>query len=204
MKANEDNFIFNIFIFISFNQFVFNIYEYETFWSQSKTLDERNRNKVWHTMAITDSLTGIQNRNAYNQYISNLDIKKEKYGVLLFDIDDFKKINDTKGHLSGDAVLKSVAKILDSLFSSPEYTVYRIGGDEFAVISKNQTEKQIIEKMIDLKNILKKEGNIRLSSGYSMINKSVRTAFKYADEMLYADKASKKHQSLSNCREKTF
>ena len=167
-----------------------------------RLLDERNRNKVWHTMAITDSLTGIQNRNAYNQYISNLDIKKEKYGVLLFDIDDFKKINDTKGHLSGDAVLKSVAKILDSLFSSPEYTVYRIGGDEFAVISKNQTEKQIIEKMIDLKNILKKEGNIRLSSGYSMINKSVRTAFKYADEMLYADKASKKHKSLSNCREK--
>ena len=148
--------------------------------------------KKWRRMAITDSLTGVYNRNAYIYDIANIDIKKGKYGIILFDIDGFKKINDEKGHLFGDNLLKEVAGTLSLVFSSKEYKIYRIGGDEFAVITKNRTEQQNIIKMIEVKEYLNQKGDIRLSSGYSMIKGNVKKAFKYADEMLYADKESRK------------
>lgn len=150
--------------------------------------------KLWHTLAFTDNLTGLYNRTAYSRHVTEiekLDTTKG-FAIMLFDIDNFKEINDKRGHLEGDAALKSVAKTLTSVFSSSEYSVYRIGGDEFAVISENTTEKRLIESMIKLENAMKKRGNLRLSKGYSIIQGSVKAAFKNADEMLYADKASKK------------
>ena len=150
--------------------------------------------KLWHTLAFKDDLTGIYNRTAYSRHVAEIEKMDttKGYAIMLFDVDDFKEINDTKGHLEGDAALKHVAKILISVFSSNKYTVYRIGGDEFAVIAENTTEKQLITSMIMLKNVMKKSGDIRLSKGYSMIYGSVKTAFKNADDMLYADKSSKK------------
>ena len=150
--------------------------------------------KLWHTLAFNDDLTGLYNRNAYSRHvdeIEKLDTTKG-YAIALFDVDDFKKINDTKGHLEGDAVLKYVAKTLVSVFSSRKYTVYRIGGDEFAVIAEGVSEKQLIATMIKLSRTMEKSGDVRLSKGYSKIQGSVKNAFKNADDMLYADKESKK------------
>lgn len=150
--------------------------------------------KLWHTLAFKDDLTGIYNRTAYSRHadeIEKLDTTKG-YAIVLFDVDDFKEINDTKGHLEGDSVLKHVAKTLVSVFSSHKYTVYRIGGDEFAVIAESITEKQLIASMIKLSRVMEKNGDVRLSKGYSIIQGSVKAAFKNADEMLYADKESKK------------
>ena len=150
--------------------------------------------KLWHTLAFKDDLTGLYNRNAYSRHadeIEKLDTTKG-YAIMLFDVDNFKKINDTKGHLEGDAVLRCVAKMLFSVFSSHIYTVYRIGGDEFAVIAENTTEKQIISTLLRLSKDMEKSGDVRLSKGYSMIQGSVKNAFKNADDMLYADKESKK------------
>lgn len=150
--------------------------------------------KLWHTLAFKDDLTGLYNKNAYSRRadeIEKLDTTKG-YAIMLFDVDNFKKINDTKGHLEGDAVLKYVAKTLVSVFSPRKYTVYRIGGDEFAVIAENTTEKQIISTLLRLSKDMEKSGDVRLSKGYSMIQGSVKNAFKNADDMLYADKESKK------------
>lgn len=154
-------------------------------------VDEAN---MWHRLAITDDLTGVYNRNAYNLYTdkNKIDLKHKSRGVLLFDVDDFKITNDTQGHLAGDAVLKNVAKILTEVFPSPEYSVFRIGGDEFAVLSEGISEKEIIRRLLVLKNRLNKDGDISLSKGYSMMKDNPQKAFKYADDMLYADKLSKK------------
>ncbi|MBQ7986640.1 MAG: hypothetical protein IJ304_05185, partial [Clostridia bacterium] len=65
-------------------------------------------------------------------------------------------------------------------------------GDEFAVISRNTSERQIIERLIELRAVMGENSNIRLSNGYSVIQGDIRAAFKNADEMLYADKASRK------------
>lgn len=150
--------------------------------------------KRWHTLAFTDSLTGLYNRAAYSNHILEIDAldATDGFAIMVFDIDDFKRINDTKGHLAGDEALKLVAKVLVQVFSLPRHRVYRIGGDEFAVIAKDTTENEIINSLMTLKTALEKDGDIRLSKGYSIIKKNVKSAFKDADEMLYADKASKK------------
>ena len=61
-------------------------------------------------------------------------------GIMLFDVDDFKIINDTKGHLAGDLVLKQVAKNISEVFCGQKYRVFRIGGDEFVLLFE---QKQI-------------------------------------------------------------
>lgn len=162
-----------------------------------KYVDEAN---MWHKLAITDDLTGIYNRNAYNLYVNKteIDIQKESRWIILFDVDDFKTINDTEGHLAGDVVLKNVAKILLEVFSDFQYKVFRIGGDEFLVLAEGVSENEIIEQLLALKKRLETDGNISLSKGYSIIKNNSEKAFKYADEMLYADKLSKKLRNSSS------
>lgn len=161
---------------------------------ENKYADEVNK---WYKLAVTDDLTGIYNRNAYNLYINNngISVKQNSRIVILFDVDDFKIINDTKGHLAGDTVLKNVAKILKEVFSASYYSVFRIGGDEFLVLAEDASESEIIERMLALKNRLDTDGNISLSKGYSIIKDNAEEAFKYADDMLYADKLSKKQRT---------
>lgn len=156
-----------------------------------KYVDEAN---MWHRLAITDDLTGVYNRNAYNIHINDNEkgVNKELRGIVLFDVDDFKMINDTQGHLAGDKVLKNVAKIILEIFREPKYRVFRIGGDEFLVLSIDVSDKEIIERMVALKKRLDVEENISLSKGYSIIKDNYKEAFRYADEMLYVDKLAKK------------
>ena len=105
---------------------------------------------------------------------------------------DIKTINDTKGHIAGDSVLQSVAKTLSSIFSSKEYNVYRIGGDEFAVIAKNITREQLTDSLFKFREVFGHGSKIKVSMGYSLIQKSVRLSFANADEMLYAVKTLKR------------
>ena len=159
---------------------------------KSKYVDEAN---MWHKLAVTDDLTGIYNRTAYNLYIEENKIKRQYRWIILFDVDDFKIINDTKGHLAGDVVLKNVAKLLLEIFSSCQYKVFRIGGDEFLVLAENVSEEEIIERLILVRRRLECNGEINLSKGYSLIKDTPEKAFRYADEMLYADKLSKKSKT---------
>lgn len=162
---------------------------------KSKYVDEAN---MWHKLAVTDDLTGVYNRNAYNLYVSEniKNIKNKLIGIILFDVDNFKTINDTQGHLAGDMVLKNVAKNIAEIFPKPQHRVFRIGGDEFSVITKGISESEIIERLIDLTKNLEMDGNITLSKGYSIIKDNPEEAFKYADEMLYADKMAKKKYNV--------
>ena len=161
-----------------------------------KYVDKAN---MWHKLAVTDDLTGVYNRNAYNIYVSKdrKHIQKELSGIIIFDIDNFKMINDTQGHLAGDAVLRKIAEILLEIFPEPQYKVFRIGGDEFLILSRGVSEKEIIKCLIDLGKKLDNDGNISLSKGYSIIKNNAEEAFKYADEMLYADKMAKKKRNQS-------
>ena len=81
--------------------------------------------------ASHDSLTGLFNRGAYDLLIRSVDISH--VALLIFDVDQFKKINDTYGHDIGDLVLKRVASALKSNFRSVDI-ICRIGGDEFVVL----------------------------------------------------------------------
>ena len=156
-----------------------------------KYVDEAN---MWHRLAITDDLTGVYNRTAYNLHMEKMkrgDLKGP-CAIILFDIDGFKQINDTLGHFEGDKILKMVGKLLSEVFFASNYRVFRIGGDEFAVVVEHLNEDDMIHLLIVLREQLAKNGDIRLSKGYSVVKKSVDKAFREADEMLYADKATKR------------
>ena len=158
---------------------------------QVKELEDVN---LWHTLAFVDDLTGLNNRTAYNKHITEIEKRNiaQGFGIIVFDIDNFKKINDTQGHLAGDMLLKKVAKALLTAFSLPKYSVYRIGGDEFAVLTENSTEGELIDAMLNFRNVLKMDSDITISKGYSVIQGNVKAAFENADKMLYADKTSRK------------
>ncbi len=183
-----------VLVFIVFTLFACVISEKRKLYKQKKLLSEL---EMWHKLAVTDDLTGIYNRAAYSSHIDNLKSKINannfSFAIILFDIDNFKAINDTYGHLEGDRVLQLCSKMLCNIFSHPDYIVYRIGGDEFAVILQNITENDLIELLMIVREQENKDIGFKLSKGYSFWNNNsdFSDVFKNADEMLYADKASK-------------
>ncbi len=100
-------------------------------------------------LALTDPLTGLENRTAM---FAELERHRRSGGFSLFllDLNGFKQINDTYGHQMGDAVLKQVAYRLNNSIPSFDYRVFRMGGDEFAIIlsSINSTEQMMMQRMI--------------------------------------------------------
>ncbi len=98
-------------------------------------LDESR--KMLHAVSITDDLTGARNRRYFIQQMEEEFTRSERYkspfSLILMDMDGFKEINDTHGHLAGDAVLKDIASICIS--ECRQIDVFaRFGGDEFAFI----------------------------------------------------------------------
>ncbi len=82
--------------------------------------------------ATTDSLTGVANRDAFNECIELALETDESFAVLLLDMDDFKSVNDTLGHGAGDNFLRCIARRLQANMSLQDM-VARLGGDEFVV-----------------------------------------------------------------------
>jgi two-component system cell cycle response regulator len=90
--------------------------------------------------AITDKLTGLYNRR-YFDYFLDLEIKRSlrqqaSLALLMIDVDDFKQINDTLGHLSGDTILNKLGELLKTQIRDTDMAA-RYGGEEFAVVMSN-------------------------------------------------------------------
>ncbi len=98
-----------------------------------KTTQEKLKN-----LAVRDPLTGVHNRTFFNVIIANEIERSKRYGdrfsVVMVDIDNFKHINDTFGHLHGDRILKECASILNNCVRSSDLLV-RYGGDEFIIVT---------------------------------------------------------------------
>jgi two-component system cell cycle response regulator len=88
-------------------------------------------------LATTDELTGVYNRRYFTERLEEEFGRVERYGhrlcVLLLDLDHFKRVNDTYGHMTGDVVLSTVGQMLRKLVRSPD-TVGRYGGEEFSIL----------------------------------------------------------------------
>lgn len=107
-------------------------------------------------LAHFDSLTRLPNRlsffNDVEKTIIKTDRQKTNFALLFFDLDNFKRINDTMGHLVGDQVLKITADRLTQILRKSD-TVYRMGGDEFVMIQEDvanpKSAAQLAEKIIE-------------------------------------------------------
>lgn len=100
-------------------------------------------------LAYNDSLTGLPNRRAFMEALERGTRRKEPFACLLFDLDNFKQVNDVRGHLVGDQLLQVVAKRLRGLIA-PDILLGRIGGDEFAVL----VTSHLPERAMDLAHLI--------------------------------------------------
>lgn len=138
--------------------------------------------------AQVDALTGLFNRETYYHDVARLE--KSISGIVQFDVNGLKYINDNFGHLEGDKALASIAKIISSC-TKRNMNAYRLGGDEFLLIAYNAKESEIKAFIHDFENKLK-ETSYHCSVGYTY-RKSKKTdiveVFKEAEKRMYEDKA---------------
>ncbi len=114
---------------------------------QDITVQRKNELKIWY-QAHYDFLTGLVNRNLFHdrieQAMAHGKRNNSKVGLLFIDLDNFKQINDTLGHSTGDRVLKEVAtRLLSSV--RKEDTVARLGGDEFVVLLGELSSREQVD-----------------------------------------------------------
>ncbi len=149
--------------------------------------------------ASHDELTGAYNRSGYELLLSSIDLNSTY--MMLFDVDDFKHINDNYGHETGDEVLARLVQVLRSHFRSDDY-ICRIGGDEFVVFMVHSTENQrnLVEAKIDkINNELAMSVNglppISVSVGITHGSKvsDAKSLYERTDEAMYQAKQSGKN-----------
>lgn len=150
-----------------------------------------------------DYLTKLFNRRSYEAEVSYLVRSKKPFGIIIFDLNDFKEINDLHGHHKGDEVLLHFSNALSRVFSK-EGLASRLGGDEFAVILRGSREN--VDPYINkLKTyILRSEDEVfrKLTFSYGFekhyMDMSIDDLYKQADQKMYLQKRRiKKRKDMS-------
>lgn len=145
---------------------------------------------------LTDGLTGLLNRTAFNNFILNVDIKKkQKFAIVVVDVDGFKTLNDENGHLYGDICLKQIATLLKEVFNR---RIFRVGGDEFVVLVKISNDQQIINILNTLEHKVEdirkdKKDFPTISYGYDVyeLGNDIQSVIHNADLRMYEHKKQK-------------
>ncbi len=147
-------------------------------------------------MAKTDILSNLPNRRAFNEEIENaLSESDRDFYAFIFDIDQFKELNDQYGHLLGDQILKTIGRVSSEKLGESTF-VCRWGGDEFAgiIYGSGENALNVLETFNNyiLANDELKKYNIRLSMGYSkaMTIDTYDTLMSRVDKGLYEAKES--------------
>ena len=145
-----------------------------------------------------DGLTQIYNRGFFNKEYEMLNAKEIPYYMIIFDIDDFKMINDTYGHIYGDYIIKNIAQISASKLGKIG-RVYRYGGEEFVIIIKHSNEQQVVELAEAIRqavetNNWEKGCKVTISMGISHNAPHIKDVLSVADQELYAAKRSGKNR----------
>ena len=157
---------------------------------------------VQQKQVTRDALTGLNNRRRLDQYLEELDGQnwgKKACHLILFDVNRFKKINDTYGHTTGDAVLKLVADQMKRVYGNSTSFLARYGGDEFVIILKGKTDAQVAAELQALREGIAKSGwadgkpwEITISAGCARYGEvpmqHTRELLALADTRMYEEK----------------
>jgi len=164
----------------------------------------RNELEQVREESLTDSLTGLANRKAFDQMLDQIINDKSSnnpiFSIVIADIDHFKKFNDTYGHLVGDKVLKYVSKIIKSCVKGKDLAA-RFGGEEFTLllpdtdISDAEIVSEQVRSAISKTNLIDKSvnedyGQVTISLGVSQYkpNEQPQEILERADKALYQAK----------------
>lgn len=159
------------------------------------------RSETLEHAALTDSLTGMQNRryfdDALREYLQEFRRIGKPIGLMILDLDHFKTVNDSHGHDVGDEVLRAVASCLRD-FTRYHDVAARLGGEEFAVVAPNMDHELLVKLAERIRKAISGltvvSGNIRLkvttSVGLAVWDgkETAEDFFRRADRMLYQAK----------------
>lgn len=167
----------------------------------------------------TDQLTGLSNRKTFDEAIGkiyeifypeadiandkrrHLSDKKVTYWLALIDIDYFKKVNDTYGHVYGDEVLVRMAQLMRGCFRENDL-LFRFGGEEFVLVLESPDEESCRIAVERLRQLIENTefpgvGNITISSGVVCLLRDIFhvTLLDYADQALYYSKENGRNRT---------
>jgi diguanylate cyclase (GGDEF)-like protein len=167
-------------------------------------IKQLNDSELTRKLAYKDNLTNIGNRTAFTRDFEALSSNlgnHEKIALVSFDVNDLKKLNDTKGHAAGDQLIIKASEVISKAFENEFSTVYRIGGDEFVAIIDNKNAekiyklgKEIFQTTLEEFNALEeKPFNLSIAYGcayYDTVGKytSLDEVLKASDEHMYKHK----------------
>jgi len=158
---------------------------------KQQIIEEKNKNLS--ILAERDGLTNVYNRRSFDTDLANR-IDNPALTLIIFDIDYFKKINDTYGHQAGDEILISLTSLIRTNLREEDH-LYRIGGEEFAILTYKDNSadaEQLAARIIEKVSLydFKVSQQIHISAGIAQQsgNNSSLDLFKRADDALYRAK----------------
>ena len=164
--------------------------------------EEENRKHLAQAQkqAVIDALTGVKNKHAYLEAEAQMNSRiaehsQPPFAIAMLDVNDLKKVNDTGGHQAGEPYLRDACRIIcDTFAHSP---VYRVGGDEFAVISQGRDYEYLDEltaKIHDYNAGAVQTGKVIIACGAARFedDESVASVFERADHDMYENKKALK------------
>jgi diguanylate cyclase len=174
---------------------------------ESESCDLKSKLKIANTQALRDTLTGLPNRHAYNECLGTELARWKRYhsplSLIVWDIDNFKNINDSYGHKAGDKVLQLIAKQLSEHSRTTDF-ISRFGGEEFTMLLPNTDSQSALILANQLRQIIEKTGfnangtsvAITVSCGVTefIADDTDETAFERADQALYQAKQQGRNQ----------
>lgn len=166
-----------------------------TFVTRDLIIEHYQQMKLNEQLAYRDGLTGVKNKLAYLDALKNLELRFEsgnctEFGVVVFDLNGLKAINDRLGHVAGDEYIKTASNLICHIYKhSP---VFRIGGDEFVVLLERDDYENrdsllgIFNQTIDENQ---KTGKVVISCGMAVYNpgedSDYNDVFSRADQLMY-------------------
>ena len=162
-------------------------------------------------LAYMDGLTGIGNRTAFQEKMEELENKKQELknvGIVIFDVNNLKKVNDVLGHNEGDQMIRKSAEVIKNTFYEERGECYRIGGDEFVVIllgdriaERCDNAIRNMHRELDAYNMEgDKKYDLNIAGGYAVYNEdgqemTLMEIFESADSNMYENKKKMKNNS---------
>ncbi len=157
------------------------------------TMVADNNRKLLEKASYSDAMTGVSNRNAFIRDIEQdqrlIDQGELAVGVIYFDLNGLKEVNDTQGHRAGDRLIMHLADTITLFFRKRE--VYRTGGDEFITICLNMPEQLFTERLARVMAFIDSSTTLSVSIGYAWSQEkglSLQQVIATADAKMYEEK----------------
>ncbi len=162
------------------------------------------RSQAYRELAFRDPLTGLANRRAFADELDSVTHKGGAHAaVMMIDVDNFKTVNDTRGHDAGDELLRAIAETISESLR-PNDVAARMGGDEFAILLPATTIERACEIAERVRAAVADSSSlpVSLSIGVSPLAKDSRVAVLAADTALYRAKAAGRNCVMASSQTK--